>query len=120
MCFGNPHFLAPEQLAGFAKTVPQTDVYALAEVVFLLLSGSFPFHGAVGIADLFDRKLSGALPSIRGCRPELPRRVELTLQRAMAVRPEDRFRSAGKFVEELDGALRLCPEEEKKWWQFWR
>jgi serine/threonine protein kinase len=120
MCFGNPHFLAPEQLTDFDKAVPQTDVYALAEVVFLLLSGSFPFHGAVGIADLFDRKLSGAVPSIRGCRPELPRRVELNLERAMAVRPEDRFRSAGEFVEELDGALQLSHEEDKKWWQFWR
>ena len=54
MRYGNPHFLAPEQLAGIEKAVPQTDVYALAEVVFLLLSGSFPFQGTIGIADLFE------------------------------------------------------------------
>lgn len=116
MIFGNPHFLAPEQFAGFDKTVPQTDVYALAEVVFLLLSGSFPFRGAEGSEHLLRRKSSGPLPSVRACRPELPRGVDLTLQKAMALRPEERFPSAGKFVEELDRILRVG----KKWWQLWR
>jgi serine/threonine-protein kinase len=120
MIFGNPHHLAPEQFCGFETAVPQTDVYALAEVVFLLLSGSFPFQGVESTIDLFERKRSGPAPSIRGRRPELPRTVDLTLQRAMSVRPEDRFRSAGQFVEELDGALGLCQEADKKWWQFWR
>jgi serine/threonine protein kinase len=118
--FGNPHFLAPEQLEGFGKTVPQTDVYGLAELVFLLLTGSFPFQEAGGIEQLLNRKRSVQAPSIRGCRPQLPRRVDLTLQQAMALRPEDRYRSAGQFVEELAQALRVCQEERKKWWQFWR
>jgi serine/threonine protein kinase len=120
MVFGNPHFLAPEQFAGLDKTVPQTDVYALAEVVFLLLSGYFPFQGAEGIEQLFRRKCSGPAPSVRVCRPELPRGADLTLQKAMALRPEERFRTAGKFVEELDRTLRVGDEEGKKWWQFWR
>jgi serine/threonine-protein kinase len=112
MCFGNPHHLAPEQFTGFENTVPQTDVYALGEVAFLLLTGSFPFRG--GIFELLERKRSGPVPSIRERRPELPRLVDLTLQRAMAVRPEDRFRSAGKLVEELDAGF------VKRWWQIWR
>jgi serine/threonine protein kinase len=120
MVFGNPNFLAPEQLEGFGKTVPQTDVYGMAEIVFLLLTGSFPFRAAGGIEQLLNRKRSVQAPSIRGWRPELPRRVDLTLQQAMALRPEDRYRSAGQFVEELAQALRVCQEERKKWWQFWR
>ena len=119
--FGNPHFLGmPEQFAGLDRTVPQTDVYALAEVVFLLLSGSFPFQEAGGIEQLLSRKESGSVPSVRMFRPELPHRVDLTLQRAMALRSEDRYRSAGQFVEELDGALQLGRSEDKKWWQIWR
>jgi serine/threonine-protein kinase len=106
MCFGNPHHLAPEQFAGLEKAVPQTDVYALAEIAFLLLTGSFPFQGIAGI-ELFERKRSGPLPSVRERRPELPHSVDLALQRGMAVRTEDRFRSAGQLVEQLDGALRL-------------
>jgi serine/threonine-protein kinase len=118
MLIGNPHFLAPEQLDGL-DTIPQTDVYGLAEVVFLLLTGSFPFQGAGGMEQLLKRKRSVKAPSIRGCRPELPRRVDLTLQQAMALRPEDRYRSAGQFVEELDQALRVFQGGPKKWWQFW-
>lgn len=119
MVLGDPHFQAPEQIDGLGKTVPQTDVYGLAEVVFLLLTGFFPFGGE-GIPELFRRKRSRQSPSIRKHRPELPRKVDLTLQRAMALRPEDRYRSPGKFVEELELALRVCQEGRKKWWQFWR
>jgi serine/threonine-protein kinase len=117
MCFGNPHHLAPEQFTGFENTIPQTDVYALAEVVFLLLTGSFPFQGVTRI-ELFERKRFGPVPSIRERRPDLPHSVDHALHRAMAMRPEERFRSAGELVEELDRALRQ--EGHKKWWQIWR
>jgi serine/threonine protein kinase len=120
MCFGNPHHLAPEQLDGVEKTVPQTDVYALAEVTFLLLTGFFPFQGVEGIVELFERKRSGPVPDILEHRPELPRAVDLTLRRAMAVRPEDRFRSAGQLVDELDSALRSGSHGQRRWWQIWR
>jgi eukaryotic-like serine/threonine-protein kinase len=120
MVLGNPHFLAPEQIGGLDKTVPQTDVYALAEVVFWLLSGSFPFQGAEGTLQLLERKCSGPAPSLRGRGRELPCGADVTLQKAMALRPEERFRSAGKFVEELDRTLRVGDGEGKKWWQFWR
>ena len=102
---GNPHFLAPEQVDNSGRVVPQTDVYGLAEVVFLLLTGSFPFQGAEGIGQLLERKRSARAPSIRERRPELPRRVDLVLQRAMALRPEHRHPSAGQFVEDLGRAL---------------
>jgi serine/threonine protein kinase len=120
MILGNPHLMAPEQFAGPDKTVPQTDVYGLAEVVFLLLTGSFPFREAGGIEQLLIWKRSVKAPSIRGRRPELSRRIDLTLQQAMAFRPEDRYRSAGQFVEELDQAMQVCQGKHKKWWQFWR
>jgi serine/threonine protein kinase len=107
MIFGNPQYVAPEQLAGF-DAVPSTDVYGLAEIAFLLLSGTFPFKGTAGIIELMDRKRFGPVPSIRDRRPELSCRVDLTLQRAMALRPDERFPSAGQFVEELGVALKCC------------
>lgn len=123
ICLGNPHHLAPEQFTSLEKTVPQTDVYALGEIVFLLMSGYFPFQN-LSMHAMFECKRFGPVPSIGRYRPQLPRRVDLALHRAMAVRPEDRFRSAGEFVTELDAALdgTSCPSDEadKKWWQFWR
>jgi serine/threonine-protein kinase len=118
--FGNPHYMAPERLADFGKIVPQTDVYALAEVVFLLMSGFYPFQHAEDIDQLLNRKRLGPVPSVREYRPDMPLRVDVTLQRAMALRPEDRFRSAGQLVKELVRAFRRGKEEDKKWWQFWR
>jgi hypothetical protein len=66
------------------------------------------------------RKQSAPAPSVRTFRPELPKGVDRTIQRAMALRPEDRFVSAGQFVEELDRALRFRAGDGKRWWQFWR
>jgi serine/threonine-protein kinase len=120
MLLGNPHFLAPEQFDDLDRTVPQTDIYEMGEIVFLLLTGSFPFQGCEGIEKLLNRKRSVQAPSIRERRPELPGRVDLALQRAMALRPEDRYLSAGQFVEELVSALRVCQGEPKKWWRFRR
>lgn len=105
MIIGNPHHFAPEQLAHFESTVPQSDIYALAEIAFLLLSGTFPFQGTADIVDLWNRKRFGPVPRIRDRRPELSFGVDLTLQRAMAIRPEERFPSAGQFVEELSVGL---------------
>jgi len=123
ICFGNPHHLAPEQFTSDGKTVPQTDIYALGEIVFLLLSRYFPFQNLTTHA-MFDCKRFGPVPSIGKYRPELPRRIDRVLQQAMAVRPENRFRSAGEFVAELDAALdgtaRPSDEADKKWWQLWR
>jgi eukaryotic-like serine/threonine-protein kinase len=114
--FGNPHALAPEQLDGFQNTGPQSDIYGLATVVFLLLTGFFPLQGIEGTLELLNRKLSVPAPSIRERQPELARSVDRTLQRAMALRPEDRYQSASQFVEALRRGLHGAG---KKWWQFW-
>ena len=120
MALGNPHFLAPEQIEGSDSTVPQTDVYGLAEVIFRFLTGSYPFQKAVGVERLLKMKMAVQPPSIRNFRPELPRRVDFTLRKAMALRPENRHRSAGQFVEELDEAFGSSKERYSNWWQFWK
>lgn len=110
----------PEEYEVPNESVPQTDVHGLARVVFLLLTGSPPFHQSRQIDQSSSIERLFQVPSIRRLRPEFSRKVDLTLQRAMAFRPEDRYPSAGQFVEELDQALQLCQDGRKKWWHFWR
>ncbi len=113
---GNPHFLAPEQLDGRAKLVPQTDVYGLAELAYYLLCRQFPFGDTEEIADLLVRKNCGTSASIETHRPELPNALDRVLRRGMSVRPSHRHATPTKFVDDLERAFRLG----RKWWQFWR
>lgn len=102
--FGNPHHLAPEQIVS-NSTILASDVYALAEVSYLCLCGSFPFGGQRSASAMLQRKQSGPIPSIRESRPELSKRLDEVLQRGMAIHADERYSSAGKFAKSLSAAL---------------
>lgn len=100
---GTPHFAAPEQLEGGVVT-PATDVYAAGLVLYELLSGVHPFAkhktaDAIHHAQLVEMPPPPSRVSSQAISPELDRAV----LRAIAKRPEDRFRSALDFSTALTG-----------------
>jgi serine/threonine protein kinase len=96
---GDVHHLAPEQLVYPENTCPQSDVYALAEIAYFLLTGDFAFGG--GTADWSARKREVFVPCIRGHCPDVPPAVDSVLQRAMAADPRSRFRTASQLAWSL-------------------
>lgn len=94
---GTVDYVAPEQIEGGAVDA-RADVYSLACVAYHALAGEPPFRRESQIATMFahanaDRPLLSA--------PDVPPAVGRTLQRAMAVRPDERHASAGALVAEL-------------------
>lgn len=112
--FGNPHHFASEQLE-CNLTTPAADIYALAEVCYLCLCGSYPFANCGGIESVMECKQKGRIPRIRERRPDLSQRVDDILQRGMAISPTERYSSAGEFAKELSVALGSKPG--KRWWR---
>jgi serine/threonine protein kinase len=92
---GTPLYMAPEQWVG-AELDGRADQYALAAVAYRLLSGVPPFY---------DRELGRIDPRVFGSPPatlpQLRRRQNAALLKALEARPEDRFESC----EELFHAL---------------
>jgi len=85
---GTPAYMAPEQLRGEPPT-PASDLYALAVVIHEVRTGHLP----EGV---------GLVSAARGPRtPKVGRRWRRVLRRALASRPEARFRSAGELVAAL-------------------
>lgn len=84
---GTPGYLAPEQVAGGRVDV-RTDVYALAVVLYELLTGRLPL---------------GRFEAPRQVRPEIPEAVEAALLRALDPNPLRRPQSVSAFLEELHG-----------------
>ncbi|MEL6403374.1 MAG: protein kinase [Chloroflexota bacterium] len=93
--WGSPHYFAPEQARGEAPT-PQADVYAVGVVLFELLTGELPYAGA-SQQDLAMAHIKEPIPNLHDYRPGIPDRLAKMVYKAMAKKPEGRFRNADQL-----------------------
>jgi serine/threonine-protein kinase len=98
---GTPAYMSPEQATGRSVDA-RSDVYSLAVVLFRALSGAVPFEAAESLEVLY-MHVGRQPPALEKCRPgvEVPAALEAVLYRALAKRPENRFRSMREFAEAL-------------------
>jgi serine/threonine-protein kinase len=66
---GTPAYMAPEQVAG-GTVLDGTDLFSFGVIVFELLTGDLPYHGATAL-ELARARLTGEPPSMRARRPEI-------------------------------------------------
>ncbi len=100
-CIGTPRYMAPEQVAGDPVS-PQTDQYALALVVYEMLTGRFPWEVNLrDVSALVDvhRRVAPTPPS-RFC-PWLPERIDAALLKALSKDPAARHDTVHGLVFEL-------------------
>jgi serine/threonine-protein kinase len=96
---GSVHYFSPEQARGDEVT-GASDVYALAIVLYEMLTGRRPFEGESAAAVALKRlNEDPARPSELG--HPVPAGLEAILMRALAREPADRFPDAGAFAEAL-------------------
>jgi serine/threonine protein kinase len=98
---GTPAYMAPEQLDG--HTVPATDQYALAIMVYELLTGRPPFQGSLSQVMYQHFQAQPAPPST--LNPSLPADVDTVILHALAKKPEERFRSVSAFARAYQEAM---------------
>jgi serine/threonine-protein kinase len=98
---GTVQYLAPEQARG-APVGRASDIYALGAVLYEMLTGRLPFDGESPIAIVL-KHLREPPPRPRAVQPDVPLRLEGIVLKAMAKRPEDRYRSAREMAEDLSG-----------------
>ena len=95
---GTPYYMAPEQFDG-QPADERSDVYSAAVIVYEVLTGRRPFEGQG--AALMKQVLERPPPVPSSVEPRLPPEMDRVLLRALAKRPENRFRSARQFLEAL-------------------
>jgi eukaryotic-like serine/threonine-protein kinase len=100
---GTSEYIAPEQARG-QRVDALTDVYSLGVVLYELLTGGVPFQGENFVAIAL-RHVNEPAPSVLERRPDVPPRLGMAIERAMAKRPEDRFASMDELVAELEACL---------------
>lgn len=100
---GTAQYLPPEVLKAAPWSI-QGDVYSVGVVLYEMLTGRRPFHGE-GHHQLFQAILNAEPGSISELRPDVPRRMEEVVVRALEKRPEDRYASAAELCADLESVL---------------
>lgn len=100
---GTAHYMSPEQITG--KMIDgRSDIYSLGVLVFEMLTGEKPFQG--NLNTIFQAHIFEDVPRLHNYLPNIPDEVNDVLRRAMAKKPEDRYRQAGQMAQELEAALK--------------
>jgi serine/threonine protein kinase len=110
---GTPQYMSPEQAEGKTSDVDaQTDQFALAAIVYEMLTGAPAFTGDT-LASVVYKVVHQDPESITLRRPELPRDIQNVVARGLSKRKADRFASAADFAAALKTAS-LAPAPRRR------
>jgi len=102
---GTTDYVAPEQAMGHPVD-QRSDIYSLGVVLYEMLTGQVPFSAdsQVGVAM---KHVNEELPDVQQRRPELSAAAAMTVERATAKDPADRYQSVGELIDDLSTALEV-------------
>jgi serine/threonine-protein kinase len=109
--YGTPASSPPEMALGEATDF-RTDIFSIGVLLYLLLTGKFPFT-ARKIDEVRDKIVNQEPVPIAGARnadEQIPPRLENAVDRALEKNPEDRFQTAAEMRDELLAVLREVEE----------
>jgi eukaryotic-like serine/threonine-protein kinase len=105
---GTPHYMAPEQARDAKHVDNRCDIYALGCMLYCFLGGKPPFS-AETYMELILAKEKGKYPPVRRLNAGVPERLELMIDKAIATKPEVRYKTCADFVKDLE-SLNLANE----------
>jgi len=100
---GTADYISPEQAHGTTELDRRADLYSFAVMTYQLLTGHKPFERNNTWA-MIRSHLEEPPPDPR-IHVSMPEKTALTILKALAKKPEQRFSSVGEFVGELGKGL---------------
>lgn len=98
---GTPNYMPPEQARNAKYVDRRSDIYALGCTLYCFLTGKTPFGGD-SIVELIVNKEKGKFTPARRENPEVPERLDLIVDKAMAAKPEHRYQTLLEMINDLD------------------
>jgi serine/threonine protein kinase len=112
--FGTPRYIAPEQALDSAKAVSQTDIYALAVILYEILTGEAPFHGETPMEIALGHIGEPPRPP-RSINPKIAIGAERELLRALEKDPYARHKTATEFIQAVRAAYSVEQPDSLKY-----
>ena len=99
---GTPHYMSPEQVQGQAVD-GRSDQFSLAVIAFEMLTGEKPYNGEHLTTVVYKIVAEEPVPPHR-LNPGITGAVEVALSKALAKKPDARYRNCQEFVAALETA----------------
>ncbi|MBL6751791.1 MAG: protein kinase [Nevskia sp.] len=96
---GSPLYMSPEQVRR-QPPQPASDLYSLGVVMYQLLTGETPYHGA-DLPLLFAAIRNQPVPRVEEKRPDLPRDICAVVSRLLAKDPDQRYQAGAELADDL-------------------
>ena len=109
MAVGTPAYMSPEQAMGEREVDGRSDIYSLGIVAWQMLAGETPFK-ATNTPSMLMTHVSEPPPPLMARRPDAPVDLVRAVERCLAKRPEDRWRSAAEMRDAILGHLEAPPQ----------
>lgn len=93
---GTAHYMSPEQATGDAVD-GRSDLYSLGVTAFYALTGRLPFDGTT-LPALIHQHLTVPAPRVASLAPTVPTWLAETVDRCLAKRADDRFKTAEELA----------------------
>jgi hypothetical protein len=107
LALGTPLYMSPEQATGERRLDARSDQFALATLVYEMLTGEVPHAGST-VGAVLGRLLSETPRAAHAVRPSVPPAVSDAVGRALAKTPDDRFPSVRAFADALTAATAVA------------
>ncbi len=96
---GTPYYIAPEQICG-QRNYKESDIYSLGVIFYEMLTGQLPHERSKKLSRVKERIKRDPIPP-RYYDKNIPPSIQQIVLKAVARKPEERFRSITDFISEL-------------------
>ncbi len=105
MVLGTPPYMSPEQFTG-QELDRRSDIYSLGIMTYEMLTGRLPFEAQTAWQWATEHMTAQPFPIEQTPNGKgIPASMVAVVMRALAKRPEDRYETAGEFVQELKASI---------------
>ncbi|MBI5436856.1 MAG: protein kinase [Nitrosomonadales bacterium] len=107
MVLGSPKYMSPEQVMG--KPIDhRSDIFSLGVMLYEMLTGQVPFNGE-NVNAIMYQILNAVPPPLNTLNPAVPDMLNFIVAKALAKAPDDRYRDAGEFANDLRACRNAMP-----------
>ncbi len=101
-------YASPEQLHGSKLVGPESDIYSLGSILYMLITGKSPLEQEPD-EKVRSMVMKGQVPPPDSIKPHVPSALTAICRKAMSVEPSDRYETALQMADDIERYLADAP-----------